>query len=492
MIKVKKTKTYQLFACLGLQERKDFTRFLSQHSQPKKQKLRASMRYLCSHSERIEAGLQDAEDWWRFVFPELPYHAQQMRKHQNALTTDLEAFLIVRKLRKEADLFLAQIREGEQLILLLSSLFEREKDALFLSYFKRAKSLVDELPEDGDSHLLRYRLELLRIAYKQKTKPSAPIEEFMSGQLALDQFFILNSLRMELASRNQRKINARQLSLGRLDAVHSLLAINPIHDPLTTSYLSVLDMGDAFSYEDWQGHFHFLQTHATRMAPDAWRDQMAIMLNLAIRRINEGQPAFQFAALDVYIALLAAGILQLDTVGYRANLMNIVQLAFNCHSNERLTAYIQAQATSMAKEGVFANVLPFYQCLAIFSNRDYDQACGNFMRVWLLEADRKIRYAAGVFILRCHYELGEIDHLRQFTGDFQRIVSHDARMDEVRKASYREFFQAIRVLCRIQFHGVKRTNKAHLKALEAKATASPFLISRSWILEKIEQLWEKV
>lgn len=491
MMNVKETKVYQLFACLGLQERKDFTRFLSQHSRPKKQKMRASMRYLCSQSERIAAGQQDTEDWWRFVFPELPFHAPQMRKHQNALTSDLEAFLVVRKLSKEADAFLSRIREGEQLLLLLSSLFEREEDGLFLSYFKRANALVSDLPEDGDSHLLRYRLELLRIAFKQKTRPSGQIEAFMDGQLALDQFYVLNSLRMELASRSQRKINVQQVSLGRLEAVHQLLAINPARDPLTRSYLLALGMGEDFTYEDWHHLFQFLDTHAASMAPDAWRDQMVVLLNLAIRRINEGYPNFQFAALDVYVALLSAGVLQRDTVSFRANLMNIVQLAFNCHLNERLTAYIQAQASTMAKDEVFANALLFYQCLAIFISKDYAQASVQFMRVWLLEADRKVRYAAGVFILRCHYELDEIDHLRQFTADFQRIVSHDARMDEVRKASYREFFQAMRVLCRIHFHGMSRTNKAHLKALEAKARASPFLISRSWILEKIEQLWER-
>lgn len=490
-MKIKETKVYQLFACLGAQERKDFARFLSQHSQPKKRKLRTSLRYLCAQSASIAAGLHHNEDWWQAVFPELPYQAPHMRKHQNALTNDLETFLVVRKLRKEADAFLAQIRLGEQLLLLLASLLERGEDALFSSYLKRARALIEHLPQDGDSQLLRYRLELLRIAFKQKTRPSAPIEEFLAGQTALDQFYVLNSLRMELACNNQKKINANQMCLGRTGAVQAALAQDGVSDPLTQGYLRVLSLKDELPYEDWQAHFHFLQDHAAMMAPDAWRDLLAILLNYAIRRINNGQPLFQLAALDVYVALLAAGVLQRDTVGYRANLMNVIQLAFSCHANERLTTYIQEQAVAMAKDEAFANVLLFYQCLAIFSEGNYAQACVQFMRVWLLETDRKVRFAAGVFILRCHYELNEIDYLRQFTGDFQRIVSHDTRMDETRKASYREFFQAMRVLCKIHFHGLTTANKAHLKTLETKAKASPLLISRSWFLEKIEQLWGK-
>lgn len=488
---VKETKVYQLFACLGGQERKDFARFLSQHSQPKKRKLRTSLRYLCAQSAAITAGQTSNEDWWRAVFPELPYHAPHMRKHQNALTNDLEAFLVVRKLRKETDAFLAQVRDGEQSLLLLASLLERGEDGLFASYLKRAKALIDHLPQDGDSQLLRYRLELLRIEFKQKTRPSTPIEEFVSGQAALDQFYVLNSLRMELASQNQKKFNPRQQRLGRMETVQAVLAQHTTADALTQCYLRILGLQHDCSFEDWQAHFQYLQAHATQMAPDARRDLLAILLNHAVRSINEGQFIFHLAALDVYVVLLAAGILQRDTVGFRANLINVLQLAFSCHANERLSAYIQTQAATMAKDEAFANVLLFYRCLAIFLDGNYDQACVQFMRVWLLESDRKVRYAAGVFILRCHYELKEIDHLRQFTGDFQRIISHDARLDETRKASYREFFQAVRVLCRIHFHGLTGTNKTHLKTLEAKAKTSPLLISRSWILEKVEQLWNK-
>lgn len=489
-MKVKETKVYQLFACLGVQERKDFARFLSQHSKPKKRKLRASLRFLCAQSAAIAEGQRSNEDWWGHVFPESPFHAPSMRKHQNALTIDLEAFLVDRKLRKEQDPFLAQLRAGEQLMLLLAGLLERGEDALFASYAKRAAALIERLPQDGDGQLLRYRFELLRIAFKQKTKPFTPLEEFVRGQEAIDQFYVLHSLRLELASRNQKRLNSQQQSLGRMEVVQSLLGRQDDPDPFAGIYLQVLALGDDFRYEDLEACLELIRQQASRIAPDAWRDLLYILLNLAIRRINEGQALFRVAALNVYLLLLEAGVLQKDLVAFRSHLLNAIQLALTCHQNERLAGFVQAQRPMMEKDEEFRNALLFYQCLESFSAREYTKASTCFMRFWLLESDRKLRYAAGVYILRSQYELNEIDHLRQFAGDFQRIISHDNRMDEARKASYREFFQAMRVLCRIHFNGLTSANKTHLKALAAKAQESPLLISRSWILEKIEQLWK--
>ena len=109
-MKVHRTKVYQLFCALTLQERKDFVRFLRRRSRAKRDKIKLAFRFLCLNVSAIDQGKSSNEDWWQHAFPNAQYDARALRKHQNALIHELEQFLADRKLHKEIDAYTATVR----------------------------------------------------------------------------------------------------------------------------------------------------------------------------------------------------------------------------------------------------------------------------------------------------------------------------------------------------------------------------------------------
>jgi hypothetical protein len=487
-MKVHRTKVYQLFCALTLQERKDFVRFLRRRSRAKRGKIKLAFRFLCLHVAAIDQGIASNEDWWQHAFPNAQYDARALRKHQNALIHELEEFLADRKLHKEIDAYAATVRAIEQQLLLLSALLERSADHLFQHYAKKVEALIDALPGDHDKAALQLRLALLKIDYLQKVQPFKPRPEFAASQNALDRYYVQYSLKLEIATRNQQKVNLKQQDLGRLQAVLDLVSTLPRQDALTGLCLQILALSEATTYTELDSLQDTLIHAKAELAPESWKDLLYVALNFSIRRINEGQEIFQLTALNIYRVLLESGILHRDTSAFKYNFLNILRLEFNRGEHSSLSKYITEQKAILEQDEEYKNAGQFYQCEEAYSKGETQKACDCFWKVWMLEGGKKVRFAAGIFILKSYYDLGEGDALKQFANDFKKAVMGDKTTNDVKKAAYIEFLKAVQTLSKLKFNGLSRSRKTRLQQLEEAVLASPLMNSRGWVLRKIEAL----
>jgi hypothetical protein len=489
-MKVDKTKVYQLFAALSLQERKDFVRYLRRRSKAKREKIKLGFRFLCLHATAIDRGEITNEHWWAYAFPELQWNPRALRKHQNALLCELEAFLIDRKLHREPSAYLAQVRAIEQQLLLLSSLLERGVDHLFQHYAKKTEAAIAALPSDHDKFGLQFRLEVLTIDFQQKINPFKPRTEIARSQMALDKYYALYSLKLEVATRNHQKLNSGQQDLGRMHAVMGLMDAILTKDRLTACCLQILSLSEATSYTELEVLQDEVIAAGTAIAPASWKDLLYVLLNFSIRRINEGKEVFQLTALKIYRVLLETGLLQEDTASFKYNFLNILRLEFSRGEHSNLSKYVLQQKAILEQDEEYKHAGLFYQCEDAFSKGETQKACDCFWKVWMLEGGKKVRFAAGIFILKSYYDLGEWDALKQFARDFKKVITSDKATNAGKKEAYLEFLKAIQILSKIKFNGLSRGGKSKLQQLEQAVLALPLINSRGWILRKIEGLWK--
>lgn len=488
-MKVNETKVFLVYDTLTWQERKDFLRFLKRHSQPKRGKLRAAAEFLNLHSARIADGLATNAEWWNHVFPAEPYASLAMRKHQNSLLQDLEAFIVHCKWLREQNPHLARVREAERMLLLLNALQDRSRDRLFRSYVKRAQALIAALPHDSDRYALELRLEWLKISDHQKRAPSKPREGLLQAQIALDQHYLLSALKLEVALRNELRMHPQQPELGRMQVVRSLQALLPEQTALHDLYLRILDMHEGQPLPEVSNLLDHMLAAQTGLVPDVWKDLLYCILNFGIRRINEGQEAYQALVFRIYLILLDAGLLQQEESSFKHNFLNLVKLAFACEGHQAIAHYVLEQRALIAQDPDYHNMILFYESASLFAKGDFPAACDQFWKLWMLEPGRKLRYSTGIFLLKSRFEARLYDDMTLFATDLKRLVLKDKGMSPSKKDAYREFFKAILRLGRLQFQGIRSGQATALRQLQQQVTASPQMIAREWLMEKISTAW---
>lgn len=494
---VKKTKVYQLFTCLSEQERKDFSRFLATHSKPKRLKLRRSLAFLCTRSAEIAApkSAVSNEEWWAEVFPDSKYKQSAMGKHQHALTNDLEAFLVDRKLRKEADAQLERLRTCEQMLLLLHSLQERGQDHLFDQYARRLGKLLEGPLPDGEWYALRYRYTLLVIAQKQKTLKVSAVQDFVGCKRDLDRHYSLASLYLRLGIGGKLPEDAQEAALFDLSCATELIRQAHTPHPLATTMLAFLTVREDYDITDWNALHDRLETHIGDFPTAIWIDLANTLFNLSFPRVGMGQEIFIEAALRFYKLIDKAGVLMTVFRETPAHWANLFLLSLRLHDFDLFMRYLTQHPDYLKPDKDMEVKIALKECLDLFVQRDFVAARAGFRRLYATAAERPIRNAAGLHILQCEYELNNLDELddfHAFIASQHKKIKGDKEMKPGPQDAFLAFFRVIRKLSRIHFKGVEKQKKKQQKKelLEHYewARTTPALIARGWLQEKIKEL----
>jgi hypothetical protein len=494
-MKVKETKVYQLFACLSAQEQKDFSRFLATHSKDKKTTLRKSLRFLCAVAGDMAVDdrfVPTLEDWGREVFVGEKFTQRMMSKHQNAMIADLEAFLVDRKLRKEADAQQAGLRKCEQILLLLASLAERGKDKLFEKYARKADKLLSSLPQEGEYFGLRYKLGLLLIAHQQK-RNHARDQDFIRVKRDLDRYYSLHTLYLAQGVGAKKLKTELYRDLFDLSCVTQLVGNDTAPSPLADLMLDFLTLREDYNVEEWTALHDRLRLYKDfRVVPKhIWLDLGNSLFNMASRRISTGQLEYYEAALQFYQLIHDVGILPQVLQESPKHWLNLKMISNACGDHTLYQLYAGKGEGQSVEKKTQEGRDEFDVGLDLYFSRDYRAAKSIFHRIYLLadKDDKSAQLAAGIYVIRCLYELKEFDELKDFMTTFQNWAVGGKRKKDDRKMSYVAFFDAIKSLCDFRFHGVSdQSRKRKLLKLREKVAATPAIVSRKWLLEKIDEL----
>jgi hypothetical protein len=491
---VKKTKVYQLFACLSEQERKDFSRFLATHSKPRRLKLRKSLAFLCAHSTEIAApkSAVSNEDWWAEVFPEMKYKQSAMGKHQHALTHDLEAFLVDRKLRKEADAQLARLRACEQLLLLLDCLQERGEDHLFDQYARRLGKLLEGPLPDGDAYALRYRYTLHVIAQKQKTLKVSAVQDFVRCKQDLDRHYSLATLYLRLGLGDKLPEDAGQAALFDLACVTELTRHDDPPHPLADTLLAFLTVRKDYDITDWNALHDRLETHIGDFPTAIWIDLANTLFNLCSPKVEMGQIHFKEAVLRFYGLIHKADVFEQIFRETPAHWVNLWMLSSSLQDFDLFKHYLTRHPDYLNPDESMVFKIVCMECLELFCQEDYEQAWVGFLRLYATATQKGIQNVAAFNLLRCYYLLSNIDDFKMLKGSFRKRIKEDRQMKPGTKAAYETFLGVIGKLFRIHFNRVSRKNKKQLKELLELVRTTPALIARGWLLEKIMELLRQI
>lgn len=491
---IQKGRVYRLFAAMNADERKSFIQFSRRYSKPKRQRLLAGFRYLISSKDDPTEANELSQSWWQAVFPGLPFDRNQFRKHQNKLMVAMSDFLVERhwhKEAKEAKDYPSEVHAAERQLLLLNVLWDHGLDNLFISHAQKMGAMIAALREDQHKFGLGYKLALQLISHAQKTVPFQPIAHFSEAQAALDHYYVINTLQLEIANRSQQRRHQAQPDLNRLPLAMALMDCMTTQSRLAQLSIRLLDLTPTTPFAITENVREEIVDAQPKLAPDAWKDLLYLCLNFAIGRVNNGDDVFRLTVLRIYLTLLQSELLQRDKVTFKHNFLNIMNLAFFRDPPEAFARYAYEQKSVLENHSEYKNAVLFFECQQIFAKKEYETASNGFMKIWFLEGGRNVRYAAGIFLIKCYFELDKIDDLRQFSTDFKRIVSNDKGVDVSKKEAYRQFLKAIQVLCNLKFHGLKGDKKNKLKLLEDRVSCEELMISKDWLLHQIQKLWER-
>jgi hypothetical protein len=495
-MKVKKTKVYQLFACLNMQERKDFSRFLAGHSKPRRITLQKSLSFLCTLGKEADLGMPDVDVdvqvWWAEVFPKEKFSEREMGRHQNVLIADLEAFLVDRKQRKEADNQVARLRKCEQMLLLLSGLRERGQDRLFWQYARKMDKLLASLTQDGECFRLGYQFGLLEIAQKHKEGTRATLEDFVACKRDLDRSYSLDSLLLLLGMGAKMPASSPHASLFDLDCIQRLLAQHPLPIPLAELMLEFLTLPADYGIAHWNALHDLLKADLQQkeIPQQLWIELANSLFGLTKKHIVAGKEEFKEAALRFYELIDAREVLPQVFRESPAHYYNVLAVSLACGE---LALYIRCQdlekedqkkEVSGARSELIAGIRAYY------IHKDFKSAHSHFLKAYhtARQDEKPVQYAAGIYIIRCLYELREFDAMKEFKARFQHSVMGDKQLKPESKDAYRGFFKVVAELARIHFNGVNDKERKRLLELRERVTATPAIVSRKWLLEKIDEL----
>lgn len=424
-----------------------------------------------------QAGLTPLDEQALFeeVFPEESYTAIKLKNQKAALQRKLDAFFAQEVFQNDP---------GQRALALLQYLNLKNEDKYFPFYVERAANQFQTLGlERTQLELLNYQLEdaMLDFSFRQATRS----EDMASAKTYLhaQSFFYLETLKYLVRQENSGAI------LGGL--------------PETTQATKMLAM---FSEADdlpegalYRLLLHVFQAPQDRLAFDALQQALINLggqvseadarevftgaLNHCIRQINRGEGSFLNEMLALYKEMDVLNLLQINALLPAAQFKNMVSLGLRCGDFGWVQAMIDKYGSLVADDAQ-GNAAVFNQGILFFFQGNFDAAEKYLNKV--LESYDDVFYGldARAYLLRVHYETGNILGMESLAESFKMFLKRNKRIPKAHKASYLTATRFFRRLIKIPDY-----DKPRLAALAKEIEASGFAGgSKRWLLAKIESL----
>ncbi|WP_236978135.1 hypothetical protein [Membranihabitans maritimus] len=412
---------------------------------------------------------------WKSLYNSRPFKDGTFRKLCTDLLTEIESALahlyFEENDKAQAVHYLHYLKSNE----LGDTFFFKEITKIKNQFKKRRKS-------SGSFYYYQYRLEELEYNSKNLSGSAWNIANIENIDQNLNNFFIIEKLRVALSYFSRQKYIQIEKELPFLHTIFDLVEENKFFN----NFLIELYYYAVKTYEPNDGDSHYynlkqalLQNFASIDIQNS-RELFTIALSYCIGKINQNIQEFYRETFEWYQTMLREKVLfqkgQLPSTTFR----NIVLISIRLKEYEWANQFIDENSNYLEKDKrESTKMLSLGQLY--FNTRDYSKVIESLMNVDYLDVSYNLQ--SKLILAATYYEIGELDLLSNFLATFNTYIRR--KKPSMSSDKYHRHQRFISILN--QMIKTRETDREKWSEIHKKMKENNRIVSYSWLLEKVTE-----
>jgi hypothetical protein len=434
----------------------------------------------------IKNGLVDQlnpNEIWSQIFPSLPYHNQKFLKLNSDLLNLLENFL-AQKEYEASEILQANFKlEGAK---------KRNITKLYNGIIGELERLrLNDINQSVEFYYNKYLIE--RNLFNLKTENEKKNEKIeISTELnikdisdQLEYFYIAEKLRLYCTLLSWKKMYKLDMELGNMEYILNRANELPYRDiPAIKIYNR---MSQTYSDESFiQNYFdlrNLTKKYLHLFPSDEQKEIYATLLSYCINKINKNQQDFFKETFEVYKDGLENGVLLLDGELSVTTYRNISIAALRVEEFSWAENFIYEYA-KYVDEKYRNNAVEFSLARLEFYRKNFGKVIEHLYKVTY--EDVWYNLGSKTLLIAAYFELDELDALESLLQAFKMFIKREKSLTNDRKETYLNLVKFTNQLIKIH-----PRDKIKLEKLKTEIEETKGVVSKPWLLEKVEHLLKK-
>ncbi len=427
-------------------------------------------------------GLLSDEQVWNKLFSPSPYDDKRLRKAYSDLLKLFINFINI------------EIYQNDERINILNdirAIMRYDLNFLRSTVTGKVDRYTKYNPERSASfHYFDYEVRkgyLNLISEFEKKKKSFNFEneyDFNDIIFALDEYYYTEKLRF-LATGLSLK-NIRNYSEFRLSITEIIEKIDDddLKSVSSRIYFLIckiqLDNNNEKAYRDV---YKLMENNFELFQDDEIRDIFDAIISFCIVRVNQGDRDYLKELFSIYKTTLKIDAFYVNGYLSPTSFRNISGTALRLKEYEWCEKFIH-KFYNRLEEKYQQNALHYNLALLYFYKREYQKVLENLHSV--VYEDVIYNLNSKTILLASYYELQEFEALDSLINSFKVFISREKTLSNNRKRNYLNYLKYTKRISKLSKRDISKLEK-----LKNEITETRGVVSKSWLLEKIDEKLEK-
>lgn len=415
-------------------------------------------------------GMQSKETVWKALFPNKPFDDADLRRLASELTQMALEYLAQERYQKDRIRLMLELQQALQKPGLSKHLsgVQRQLERAFEQEKKLSVELVFQKYEDAKGKLEIAALELVNADF---------LENLLQANHHLEVFSAIQKMKFYagwlLFKDARQATKGLELPPNFLEKCRELYADNG----LVRVYIAVIQ---CLENRDNETYFHQLLAETERqndlLPDDELRRLYKIMLSYGALKINQGKTDYYKEVFLVYKTLMEKNLLIENDILPEGQYKNVITSGLRAGAFEWVEMFIR-QYSDFLPEPIRENARTYNLANLYSHQKKHDKVIELLRNVG--HTDMVYSVGAKLILLRTYYESDEFNALDSLLDSFRIFLQRKTEMSKDLKKEYLNLIFFVRKLT--------EARSSELPALRTKVEECPSLMSKKWLLEKIDE-----
>lgn len=465
-------RVFELLGSLSGNELESLTRFMAFNAPRLRPEVSRILEIYITQKQKNSLLEWDRPSIHKKLFSKQPYNDKKIRYLLSDLNHQCLQFVAYQEFKNNKDMLNIHASSG---------LAKRECERSFSAHLNRCKQAGDSSQRlSPDSYFSQYHLGMTEAEWQlnRGTRSPGEMEDVLED---LDKFYLVKKLQLCCEALNVSNILAKEQALFLLDDILQSLDSHKFREiPHISIYLEIIN---TLRFPEEGAHFTSLmmqlQLHANRIGEDDLREMFNYVLNYSIKKINQGEASHRKVLLDNYRLMIDNGILIQDGQVSQWHYKNLVTISLRQNELEFANTFIHEFRKHLATD-VRENAFQYNLSYLRFAQERFKDAIKGLQNVDL--DDVYYRLDARSILLKCYYELNDIDALFYQASSFRTFIRRNRSVSGYQKTVYSNLIKLTLALARAGL------NKTRLKRVRERLNRDSRVADLQWIEAKLSEL----
>ncbi|MEZ4917967.1 MAG: hypothetical protein R2792_02585 [Saprospiraceae bacterium] len=417
----------------------------------------------------------DKHTVWKKLFPKEALDEAHLRRMASELTLLAHRFLTIEY----------QEQNPNSGLLDLQKVFDKPRLKKHLAGIERQlqKNLGEPHRQASSQYLSLYRFHWNVYNRAAKTMATADyMSKLLPANEYLDAFYLVQKMKLYLAWLSYRNFRATELDIELMEGFWDYLEDPRFADipllQISRQLVRCLSQPQEEQYFDEL--MELLREQGDALAPEDLRESYQMAQNYCALKINQGKTQYYRPVFELYKSMIHREVLLENQQLSEAVYKNIITISLQLGEYDWAVQFVRDYADFLPLT-IQENARSYNLANLYFHQKKYDEVIQLLGSVEY--SDVTYSLGAKLLLLRTYYETSEYLALDSLL-DSVRIFLRRNRF--ISKNMEREFKNFLNFLKRLA--ALDHSDKKAILSLEAKLLETPAVISKKWLLEKINEL----